>query len=37
MEFLGSYADSVTVLAAGKVLAEGSYALMRADPRRLAR
>ncbi len=33
MEFLRAYADSVTVLAAGKVLAEGTYAQVQADPR----
>jgi urea transport system ATP-binding protein len=33
MEFLRAYADSVTVLAGGKVLAEGSYAQVQADPR----
>jgi len=33
MEFLRAYADSVTVLAAGKVLAEGTYAEVQADPR----
>jgi urea transport system ATP-binding protein len=33
MEFLRAYADSVTVLAAGKVLAEGTYATVQADPR----
>jgi urea transport system ATP-binding protein len=33
MEFLLAYADSVTVLAAGKVLAEGTYAQVQADPR----
>ena len=33
MEFLREYADSVTVLAAGTVLAEGSYAQVQADPR----
>jgi urea transport system ATP-binding protein len=33
MEFLRAYADSVTVLAAGRVLAEGSYAQVQADPR----
>jgi urea transport system ATP-binding protein len=33
MEFLRAYADSVTVLAAGKVLAEGTYTQVQADPR----
>jgi urea transport system ATP-binding protein len=33
MEFLRAYADWVTVLAAGKVLAEGTYATVQADPR----
>ena len=33
MEFLRAYADSVTVLAAGTVLAEGTYAQVQADPR----
>ena len=33
MEFLRAYADSVTVLAAGKVLAEGTYAQVQGDPR----
>ncbi|SEO75614.1 urea ABC transporter ATP-binding protein UrtD [Trujillonella endophytica] len=33
MQFLRSYADSVTVLASGKVLAEGTYAQVQADPR----
>ncbi len=33
MEVLRAYADSVTVLAAGKVLAQGSYADVQADPR----
>ncbi|WP_380168748.1 urea ABC transporter ATP-binding protein UrtD [Jannaschia sp. R86511] len=33
MEFLRAYADTVTVLAAGQVLAQGSYADVQADPR----
>jgi len=33
LEFLRSYADSVTVMAAGTVLAEGTYAEVQADPR----
>jgi len=33
MEFLRAYADAVTVLAAGKVLAEGTYASVQADPK----
>jgi len=33
MEFLRAYADSVTVLAAGTVLAEGTYSAVQADPR----
>ena len=33
MEFLRAYADSVTVLAAGKVLAEGTYEQVQSDPR----
>ena len=33
MEFLRAYADSVTVLAAGKKIAEGTYASVQADPR----
>jgi urea transport system ATP-binding protein len=33
MEFLRAYADSVTVLAAGKKIAEGTYAQVQADPR----
>ena len=33
MEFLRAYADTVTVLAAGKVLAEGTYATVQADSR----
>jgi len=33
MEFLRAYADSVTVLAAGKVLAHGTYAEVQADPK----
>jgi len=32
MEFLRAFADSVTVLAAGKVLSEGTYAQVQADP-----
>ena len=33
MEFLRAYADSVTVLAAGRKIAEGTYAQVQADPR----
>ncbi len=33
MDFVRSYADIVTVLHAGKVLAEGTVAEIQADPR----
>lgn len=33
MEFLRAFADSVTVLHQGRVLAEGTYAQVQADPR----
>lgn len=33
MEFLRSFADSVTVLHQGKVLAEGTVAQVQADPK----
>jgi urea transport system ATP-binding protein len=33
MDFMRSFADSVTVLHAGKVLSEGTVAHVQADPR----